>query len=46
MSKHIARQRLGYALALGSLAALGPLCTDLYLPALPQLSVELQSPPH
>lgn len=43
MSKHIARQRLGYALALGSLAALGPLCTDLYLPALPQLSVELHS---
>ncbi|AXW88447.1 Bcr/CflA family drug resistance efflux transporter [Lonsdalea britannica] len=35
--------RLGYALMLGSLAALGPLCTDLYLPALPQLTTELST---
>ncbi|WP_315710170.1 multidrug effflux MFS transporter [Brenneria uluponensis] len=33
--------RLGYAIVLGMLAALGPLCTDLYLPALPQLTTEL-----
>lgn len=43
MNPQLARQRLGYALALGALAALGPLCTDLYLPALPQLSTELGS---
>ncbi|WP_192457532.1 multidrug effflux MFS transporter [Musicola keenii] len=35
--------RFGYALILGSLAALGPLCTDLYLPALPQLASELST---
>ncbi|RAT70921.1 multidrug effflux MFS transporter [Lonsdalea populi] len=35
--------RLGYALMLGSLAALGPLCTDLYLPALPQLTSDLST---
>ncbi|KAA9000633.1 multidrug effflux MFS transporter [Affinibrenneria salicis] len=33
--------RLGYAMVLGSLAALGPLCTDLYLPALPEIGSEL-----
>ncbi|MEE3642569.1 multidrug effflux MFS transporter [Brenneria sp. HEZEL_4_2_4] len=35
--------RLGYALILGLLAALGPLCTDLYLPALPQLTSDLST---
>ncbi|MEQ9886536.1 multidrug effflux MFS transporter [Pectobacterium zantedeschiae] len=35
--------RLSYALVLGLLAALGPLCTDLYLPALPELSNELST---
>lgn len=35
--------RLSYALVLGLLAALGPLCTDLYLPALPALSNELST---
>ncbi|MFC3396159.1 multidrug effflux MFS transporter [Brenneria rubrifaciens] len=34
---------LGYALVLGLLAALGPLCTDLYLPALPELAHELST---
>ena len=32
--------RLSYAIVLGLLAALGPLCTDLYLPALPSLGNE------
>ncbi|WP_413740153.1 multidrug effflux MFS transporter [Sodalis sp. RH14] len=36
-----AQRQLGYALVLGSLAALGPLCTDFYLPALPQLAGSL-----
>ena len=31
-------KRLGYAITLGLLAALGPLCIDLYLPALPGLA--------
>ena len=35
--------RLGYAITLGLLAALGPLCTDLYLPALPSLASDLQT---
>lgn len=43
MSHHLTEKRLGYALVLGSLAALGPLCTDLYLPALPQMAVELDT---
>ncbi len=43
MSNHLTEKRLGYALVLGSLAALGPLCTDLYLPALPQMAVELDT---
>ncbi|UWS35278.1 multidrug effflux MFS transporter [Erwinia pyrifoliae] len=34
-------KRLGYAVTLGLLAALGPLCIDLYLPALPQLAGDL-----
>lgn len=33
--------RAGYAIILGLLAALGPLCTDLYLPALPDVSQTL-----
>ncbi|KAB8307452.1 Bcr/CflA family efflux MFS transporter [Erwinia endophytica] len=36
--------RLGYAITLGLLAALGPLCTDLYLPALPDLAKDLNVP--
>lgn len=32
------RKRLLYAIILGGLAAMGPLCTDLYLPALPQMA--------
>jgi len=36
-------KRLSYALVLGSLAALGPLCIDLYLPALPEMARELQT---
>jgi len=36
--------RLGYAITLGLLAALGPLCTDLYLPALPALAKDLSVP--
>jgi len=43
MSDHLVKKRLGYALVLGSLAALGPLCTDLYLPALPDLASELNT---
>lgn len=43
MSDHLVKKRLGYALVLGSLAALGPLCTDLYLPALPSLANELNT---
>ena len=35
--------RLGYAITLGLLAALGPLCIDLYLPALPSLASDLQT---
>nr|CBX80505.1 putative DHA1 family transporter [Erwinia amylovora ATCC BAA-2158] len=34
-------KRLGYAVTLGLLAALGPLCIDLYLPALPELAGDL-----
>lgn len=34
---------LVYALTLGLLAALGPLCIDLYLPALPELARDLHS---
>jgi len=36
--------RIGYAISLGLLAALGPLCIDLYLPALPALAADLQTP--
>lgn len=35
------RQKLSFTLVLGSLAALGPLCTDFYLPALPRLAAGL-----
>jgi len=34
-------QRLSSTLVLGSLAALGPLCTDFYLPSLPNLAASL-----
>ncbi|TCL03891.1 MULTISPECIES: multidrug effflux MFS transporter [Sodalis] len=34
-------QRLSFTLVLGSLAALGPLCTDFYLPSLPELAAGL-----
>jgi len=43
MSAHLQEKRLGYALVLGSLAALGPLCTDLYLPALPEMAGALST---
>ena len=36
--------RLVYAITLGLLAALGPLCIDLYLPALPELAHDLHTP--
>ena len=36
--------RLVYAVTLGLLAALGPLCIDLYLPALPELARDLHTP--
>lgn len=36
--------RIGYAISLGLLAALGPLCIDLYLPALPALAADLETP--
>lgn len=36
-------RRLVLATILGSLAALGPLCSDLYLPALPQIAADLGS---
>ena len=35
--------RLVYAITLGLMAALGPLCIDLYLPALPELARDLSS---
>jgi MFS transporter, DHA1 family, multidrug resistance protein len=35
--------RLVYAIILGLLAALGPLCIDLYLPALPELAQDLHT---
>ena len=35
--------RLVYAITLGLMAALGPLCIDLYLPALPELARDLAS---
>ncbi|MEE3662815.1 multidrug effflux MFS transporter [Brenneria sp. g21c3] len=43
MNKTTQSSRLGYALVLGLLATLGPLCTDLYLPALPELASELST---
>ncbi|WP_263063231.1 multidrug effflux MFS transporter [Dickeya dadantii] len=41
MTEKLSRSRLEYALILGTLAALGPLCIDLYLPALPQMTSAL-----
>ncbi|WP_075181649.1 multidrug effflux MFS transporter [Pantoea sp. 1.19] len=35
--------RLGFAIVLGLLAGLGPLCIDLYLPALPALTADLHT---
>ncbi|MCG8157629.1 multidrug effflux MFS transporter [Brenneria goodwinii] len=43
MNNAMQPSRLGYALILGLLATLGPLCTDLYLPALPELATELST---
>ncbi|GAK25389.1 multidrug effflux MFS transporter [Serratia liquefaciens] len=43
MTRQLARQRLVYALVLGLLASLGPLCIDLYLPALPEMAGELKT---
>ncbi|MDW5500627.1 multidrug effflux MFS transporter [Pseudomonas lundensis] len=43
MTRQLARQRLVYALVLGLLASLGPLCIDLYLPALPEMARELKT---
>jgi len=37
------KNRLNYVLILGALASLGPLCTDLYLPALPELTAQLHA---
>ena len=37
--------RLFMASILGFLAAMGPLCTDFYLPALPDMAEELGSAP-
>ncbi len=36
-------KRFGMAVVLGGLAAMGPICTDLYLPALPQMADFLQT---
>lgn len=41
--KYTTKQQLNYTLVLGLLASLGPLCTDLYLPALPELAGELRT---
>lgn len=43
MTRPLARQCLVYALVLGLLASLGPLCIDLYLPALPEMAGELNT---
>ena len=43
MTRPLARQRLVYALVLGLLASLGPLCIDLYLPALPEMASDLNT---
>ena len=43
MTRPLARQRLVYALVLGLLASLGPLCIDLYLRALPEMAGELNT---
>ncbi|HZG72221.1 MAG TPA: multidrug effflux MFS transporter [Chondromyces sp.] len=39
----IQRNRLWIVLILGTLAAIGPIVIDLYLPALPQMSTDLQT---
>ncbi|WP_395725322.1 multidrug effflux MFS transporter [Nakamurella sp.] len=39
------RSRVWLIVALGSLSAFGPLCLDMYLPALPELPGELDSTP-
>jgi len=43
MTRQLDRQRLVYARVLGLLASLGPLCIDLYLPALPEMAGELNT---
>ena len=37
------RIALSWVLTLGLLTAIGPLCTDFYLPALPEITVQLQA---
>ncbi|OON41272.1 MFS transporter [Izhakiella australiensis] len=44
MTTPAAHRRIVYALTLSLLAAMGPLCIDLYLPALPALAADLQTP--
>jgi DHA1 family bicyclomycin/chloramphenicol resistance-like MFS transporter len=41
----VAHNRLWMAIMLGCLAGLGPLCTDFYLPALPQIANNLNANP-
>lgn len=41
--KEIVHNRLWIATILGCLAGMGPLCTDLYLPALPQIATNLNT---
>ncbi|PIJ51860.1 Bcr/CflA family drug resistance efflux transporter [Erwinia sp. OLTSP20] len=44
MTTPAAHRRIVYALTLGLLAAMGPLCIDLYLPSLPALAADLNTP--
>ena len=37
------RVSLSWALILGLLSGIGPLCTDFYLPALPEITQQLQA---
>ncbi len=39
----MARVSLSWALILGLLSGIGPLCTDFYLPALPEITQQLQA---
>ncbi|MFM2481016.1 multidrug effflux MFS transporter [Celerinatantimonas sp. YJH-8] len=40
---HLPQTQVGYIITLGLLAALGPLCTDLYLAALPDIAIHLKT---